>query len=1318
MVMVLSVWLPACYWAVFQNIAPAPLIALEKDGSQDIYIAPDAAEFINLLGTAYTSYYDAKGFNYKKYAGAKVLTIDGTTAWSYVNKVATTYSGNYIDHNIRVNSVFTNYRISSGAWSQRLGDFAGPIFPDKDSVTLTLIPANSTKVENVTIEYRASYLGAPFIDSPSFWQANCVADEYTNGIDYRDTSAAVKRDMLEKKRRPIAKVSSSPAKGVGLPTPYQPTQPDIINGTGVIKAYVLPDKKTGVLMVGSFGGDYVGFQNDTIAALAKFKTANVQQLIIDTTGNGGGYVCLGEFLINALAGTKFGYSGFESTMRAGPLARKIVASDIAQGIDYMFYSPNQWAFLNNTPQPANYNYMEPPTSFVINGSKDAVSKRFYDICTPYDVVLPPEPFLPASKIIIVGNGECASTCALFTAEAYEKLGVKVATFGGNPGQAMNFNGMAGNQVLEWADLDSEIKTAGLKNNKAEPLAFHVERANYRIPYTVETYNSPQNLWTYVAKTYLNMVVSSIPFFASFGAFAFARLAAANGGSKSALDPCAVIAGQAFSKPSEARACLKSFPFNPTLAKNVLEVVTRVTPFFTFEDWQKHTPAPFTEASSNLDEEFARIKATKYKTDYDFNRDVYNVINHLDDGHTLWLPACYWAAFQNIAPAPLTALEKDGSQDIYIAPDAGEFIDLLGTGYTSYYTAKGFDYKKYAGAKVLEIDGVPARKYVNGIATNYSGNYIDHNVRVNSVFTSYLVSGGAWSQRLGDFAGPLFPDKDSVTMKLIPTNCSSDKAETVKIEYRAAYLGAPFTGGPSYWKANCLANQFTNGVDYRNSSGSVKRALLEKKRRPIAKVSAAPVKGVGLPGPYQPTQPELIKSRVSDLKAYILPATIDITPDKKTGVLMVGSFGGDYVGFQNDTVAALAKFKAAKVQQLIVDVTGNGGGYICLGLFLINALAGTNFGYPGFESAMRAGPLARKIVASDIAQGINYMFYSPNQWAFLNNTPQPANYNYMEPPTTFRINGVKDTVSKRIHDICTPYNVALPTEKFLPASKIIIVGNGECASTCALFTAEAYEKLGIKVATFGGNPGQPMNFNGLAGNQVLEWPDLDSEIKTAGLKNCTLAPPDLLVNANYRVNWRYAYSWQNKSDPLAFHVERSNYRAPYTAETYNSPQNLWTYVANNYLKDKETRELLAKELALYETKEELGASTSRTLKVKQEELETERLLTQSARASLEQRVMDLEKIVAKQEAKIKSQGQDLTRLWELMEGEISGHHGALGVLLSSQPDYKLSGGEEDEEDSDKSEERRRDRPIQTAEKGRAVQTARRSRPWRARGGRHS
>lgn len=100
--------------------------------------------------------------------------------FSYVNGVATTYSGNYIDHNIRVNSVFTNYRISGGAWSQRLGDFAGPIFPDKDSLTFSLIAANSTKVEIVIVSWfsdpstRLSVYSQPYVASSSIVQPTSV----------------------------------------------------------------------------------------------------------------------------------------------------------------------------------------------------------------------------------------------------------------------------------------------------------------------------------------------------------------------------------------------------------------------------------------------------------------------------------------------------------------------------------------------------------------------------------------------------------------------------------------------------------------------------------------------------------------------------------------------------------------------------------------------------------------------------------------------------------------------------------------------------------------------------------------------------------------------------------------------------------------------------------------------------------------------------------------------------------------------------------------------------------------------------------------
>ena len=65
----------------------------------------------------------------------------------------------------------------------------------------------------------------------------------------------------------------------------------------------------------------------------------------------------------------------------------------------------------------------------------------------------------------------------------------------------------------------------------------------------------------------------------------------------------------------------------------------------------------------------------------------------------------------------------------------------------------------------------------------------------------------------------------------------------------------------------------------------------------------------------------------------------------------------------------------------------------------------------------------------------------------------------------------------------------------------------------------FERHGTKIATFGGYLDRPMEFKGTsfaatwwgsltlmsvfagtAGNQVLDWPDLDSDIKTAGLKN--------------------------------------------------------------------------------------------------------------------------------------------------------------------------------------------------------------------------
>lgn len=77
------------------------------------------------------------------------------------------------------------------------------------------------------------------------------------------------------------------------------------------------------------------------------------------------------------------------------------------------------------------------------------------------------------------------------------------------------------------------------------------------------------------------------------------------------DPCQTIAGKTFVPPSDALACMKSFPFNETLRQNVLTNVARVFDFYTFEDFYLNSPAPFQESTTNIRADLARMNTTSY-----------------------------------------------------------------------------------------------------------------------------------------------------------------------------------------------------------------------------------------------------------------------------------------------------------------------------------------------------------------------------------------------------------------------------------------------------------------------------------------------------------------------------------------------------------------------------------------------------------------------------------------------------------------------------------------------------------------------------------
>jgi hypothetical protein len=99
-------------------------------------------------------------------------------------------------------------------------------------------------------------------------------------------------------------------------------------------------------------------------------------------------------------------------------------------------------------------------------------------------------------------------------------------------------------------------------------------------------------------------------------------------------------------------------------------------------------------------------------------------------------------------------------------------------------------------------------------------------------------------------------------------------------------------------------------------------------------------------------------------------------------MFVGSFGEELTDlgqFPLDVEAAVTQLKEFGVTNLLVDVTNNPGGLIYLGYFLYQYLTGNDSGYPGFQSTLRANPLAQKIVKAGIEQGHNdtISLYTPD-----------------------------------------------------------------------------------------------------------------------------------------------------------------------------------------------------------------------------------------------------------------------------------------------------------------------------------------------------
>ncbi|KAJ7485636.1 hypothetical protein FB451DRAFT_1027378 [Mycena latifolia] len=664
------------------------------------------------------------------------------------------------------------------------------------------------------------------------------------------------------------------------------------------------------------------------------------------------------------------------------------------------------------------------------------------------------------------------------------------------------------------------------------------------------------------------------FLALLSAFGFSSANAASEVQARKEDPCAVIGGKKWVAPKDVRACFSSFKVDPAIKSNILDVVSKTLAFHTSVNYEILAPKPFSQdVHEDLFKDFARISKSNYASDYDLHIDLSRTLKRLNDGHCVWINSCYDSLFLNFLPIPLALLtEKDGSQNVHIVPEAFqvasvEFADEISVWQDALPGPLKGKLESLSGAKVLLINGKPPFDSVNANAL-ITGSFQPLGTRQNSFFSSYARSTATFAYSMGNFAQQSLPLSDSVDLVIQRVN--QTKLDRITLPYRSRInpVTVPFNSSATYRANNCVAVDGTNGVDI-NVSSLVPSPAGKFQQTPSASASTkhlvnvimdtAPLSDVTLPPVLQPSAP-LLNGSFGGGAFYM-------QKDGITGVFALGSFSGDdFNVMQSGMLQGLLTLKQMGATQLIVDVTNNGGGFICMAHWLHRIIVGpksTSVPQAGLDTKARDGPLARQIVQQIIDKNLDpnqNLLYNPLNWNDASGNEFPATDNWLLPPVNARINGHADAFSQRLGQECQPFSATPPDIALFNSSKIAIVSNGRCASSCSLFSITMSKEEGVRTVVVGGAADIKQEYCGTVGGQSTDFSTIDTEIKTAQLKNNSLAPPDLLVNGVQGITWRLGFGIEDTAQPEEWQDHPADLRLALTPDLVNNPVAIWDAVA--------------------------------------------------------------------------------------------------------------------------------------------------------------
>ncbi|KAJ3082902.1 hypothetical protein HK102_001392 [Quaeritorhiza haematococci] len=509
------------------------------------------------------------------------------------------------------------------------------------------------------------------------------------------------------------------------------------------------------------------------------------------------------------------------------------------------------------------------------------------------------------------------------------------------------------------------------------------------------------------------------------------------------DPCYLNTSPGiFVGYENARSCLDSFPFNESHRAPVLDVLKKTFDLYVFRDISIDYQDGAIVSKVDTRKELAELKSKPYQTEREFQEDIYDLFMKFNDAHTRFTSTCYhtWTFYQ---PWILTQqITSDGKQRVYIQEpifvvEDNALVSNITSSLFAEWARLGINPFSYNGFEVVSINDRDPVEAIVEYADKEIAATRDAAIRFNLAFGRFDYIQGRWRAFNGMFpVRSRLPTEATVRYGLagngttfsieVPFVARPPQKTNSTAHYRKAYcdawngqnLNLPILTAAAERRRllGTPANEGLNGAP-----DSLTEDLLEELEHYEEEVQEVPF----IPGRDFETKPaereffdpdSRVKAPLVDIYQPLQNGSIDASflmrddedPDFiPTGVLKISSFDEGTVpngpGAFKRWMSSVSQLRDQGAKKLIIDVSNNGGGLICLGYAFARYLFPNT---PVHDADFISSEFFEALVASVAKTNRSSLFHYNKNWVLPGTRDRPQDATWMLEGPIYTRGGVR------------------------------------------------------------------------------------------------------------------------------------------------------------------------------------------------------------------------------------------------------------------------------------------------------------------------